>query len=107
MKKITLKNTTKAPRRGLVLNLSKASGTVKVNRTSIVATREGKPAVKRSRILVPESVHLPAGGTAGPFPESVKNDPEVRAALKRGDVKALPVQEDEPKKSKKSDKRKR
>lgn len=83
---VTIENITRRPRHMVTLNLTKAQP-VRVTRLTQVRTRQGGLGTKISEVVVPDSVHIPVGRRSALLPDSVKDAPEVKAALARKWIK--------------------
>lgn len=84
-KTVTLVNRTKRPRRMLVLNLTKAVAPVSITNRTTEESRQGDRRTRVSRKLVPDSLRIRHGGSET-VPATYLDAPEVKAAIKAGDL---------------------
>lgn len=90
---VKLQNTTKRPRRMLVLSLTKAVAPVRVENTTVEESSDGQRRTRVSKKLVPDSIRVPVDGFSEDLDPVCLTCPEVQKAITERHVKVVEIPE--------------
>lgn len=93
---VKLQNTTKRPRRMLVLSLTKAVAPVRVDNTTVEESADGQRRTRVSKKLVPDSIRVPVDGFSEDLDPVCLTCPQVQKAIAERLVKVVEIPDSEP-----------